>query len=143
MSSTLPNDAPMDAIQAFIELSQTKRGTNRDVNMQTEEKKRAEEAIIQYMQQRNFEYIQVGDRYLVLKEDTKKAGWSKELFVKGYIMFHRENRNQGSIESNAMAFAEYLDDIRTRGGETRIKLALSKKRPLEAAIRDLQEMGQM
>lgn len=142
MAAQLPPDAPHEAIRAYVELSQQNRGANKGNNVNKEQLKAAEQAILNYMHGRGIGYIPVHDRYLVVKKTTKVEGWSDELVLKAFIMFHNNNFNQGnSIEEVAMKFLNYCKQIRKGAGEEQVTLTVSKRRPLAATIEELHRMG--
>lgn len=139
----LPVDAPFAEIDAFLKTLQKTKGTTKTNSLDGETKKKAENAIINYMKQQSQSYLRIKDKYLVLKEDVKMEGWSDELVCKAFVVFHRRNMNQGSLEDVALAFVEFCKEVRKGTNEKKYSLSLQSKRPYAATFAMLQQMGTM
>lgn len=136
----LPVDAPLLAIDAFLRASQVDKGKGKSKSATTELKKKAEEAVIQYMKDHNLTFLQIQDKFLVYKSEPKVEGWSDELVLKAYIAFHQRNLHQGTLNDAAMKFLEFCKTAR-RTDVTQDVLSLQKKRPLSAVFGALAQMG--
>lgn len=139
----LPHDAPIDAIQAYCESLQNNREKSKDDSLYKERKRQAEQNIIDYMRGHNIDYLQVDDRYLVLKDEQKFAAWNDELVLKCFIAFHQRDFDRGSIEDVGHKFITFCNQVRHDNGERKISLSISKKRPLKVVFSQLQSMGSM
>jgi len=138
----LPQDAPLGAIEAFLNLSQKDKGANKGHTADNEMKRKAEEAVIAFMKQRGLTFLQLGDRYLVYKNEPKVEGWCDELILKCFIVFHKRNLHQGPIENVATNFLEFCKECR-KSDDRKESLVLQKKRPLCATLSMLTSLGQM
>ena len=136
----LPADAPLGAIDAFLKLSQVDKGKGKAGKVDTETRRAAEKAVIDFMKARNLTFLQIQDRYLVYKTEPKQEGWSDELVLKAFIAFHQRNMNQGPLDVVATNFLEFCKSAR-KTGEVNEVLSLQKKRPLCATLSMLTSMG--
>lgn len=136
----LPPDAPLGAIDAFLRACQVDKGKGKGKSATSELKKQAEAAVIQYMKDRNLQFLQIQDKFLVYKSEAKVEGWSDELVLKAYIAFHQRNLHQGPLEQVAMKFLEFCKTAR-RTDVSHDVLSVQKKRPMSATLEMLARMG--
>jgi hypothetical protein len=141
-SMGLPADAPLPAIDAYLKSLQTNKGVSKGNAGVSDIKRKAEGAIMGYMKSKELTFLQIRERYLILKSEAKIEGWSDELVLKAFVAFHRRNLNQGAaIEQVAVNFVEFCKSVRKSSGEVKESLTLSKKRPLSATLSMLSSMN--
>lgn len=139
----LPQDAPAAAINAFLQMMTENKGASKNDKLVAEKKKEAEQAIINYMKSHKLGFLQIRDRYLELKTDSKSASLTDELLSQIYVLFHQQGHQNGkSLEEAAVTFVAYTKEMRKRAGETGDKLSIVKKRPMVATLAALRDLGQ-
>lgn len=134
----LPPDAPLGFIQQFMQLLEVNKG--KETKEVAEAKKVVKKAIIDYMVAGNHAFLRIRDKYIVLKDELKPISYSDELVAKCFVAFHRQNKAQGTVEQAAMAFIEFIKEVRKRSGERTQELSVAKKPPLAAQFAGLGNM---
>lgn len=124
---------PQEAIRVFMVSSQQISGGNQDSKETKNKKAIAKQEIIGFMQQANMLYINVDDKYLVLKEKFKKPCLNVEFITEVYVdfneKFHLTMQNVPTREL-AVKFAEYVFILQKKTSERHFDLDLCKKKPM-------------
>jgi len=134
------------AISAYFEILDKGKGLGKRSKVEreahAERKEQLETVLKNYMRQKGVTFIQVGEQFIVLKEEVKKRQINAEFLVHVYEQFRQsylaEQQKRGVVPKNmreeAMWFAQYTYNFQRHLGEKHITIKVQKRAPMQAVI---------